>query len=769
MDLFELASQGENDGLWDWDLTSNRIHFSSRWNSILGSEESILGNSPEEWFRRVHPEDLEQVKREIKSHIQNGSPKFEIQHRMLHSDNSYRWMSCHGVITRNKDGKAIRIAGTHSDITGEKVVDDLTGLPNKILLLDRLTRCIKIADDRSSNLFAILLLDLDLPEYMDSCLEPNDRDLVLTAAARRMETCLRVVDTASSPGREHVVARSDGNEFIILIDGLNGVSESKIIAGQLLKEMSAPFEVNGCDVFLSASIGIALSATGYRSAKEVLRDADIALYRAKSLGKGRCEVYDTAIFKSLKAKMALENDLRQALEQQELSVFYQPILSLSSYQVAGFEALVRWKHPIRGTISPVEFIPVAEKTGLMIPLGQWIIKEVCQQLKAWGENPEVGDNLWVSVNLSSTQFKSPLLVKDICKILLEVGHDANSLILELTEGEVMDNPEAANRILMQLRVIGARIALDDFGTGYSSLAHLCRFPLDYLKIDQSFVKNIETSAEAQEIIRTIINLAHQLGLSVITEGIENPAQLDLISSLGCEYGQGFLFSKAISKYDIIPFLKKDFTWVTSDIKPSTISCSDNVKHDTAITETSSLTAVNSGLERQTILQKQAKLWISKVPIITVSSVVILLFTVGLLGSYMTSVFNSPPDEIKIPSPEGYASKPLLNTPKIIERKERAHEYKYEVIHDHFLGSCKGTLKVTKDNLSYIAENGKCSFDVVYPVIRYSLDKDQLEIKTESKAYHFKLIKFSSREENQSKLQEIMKRISNFSQQSVSKK
>jgi len=367
MDRFEMAARGVNDGLWDWDLTTNRIHYSNRWSSMLGNDDPLQGNTPEEWFKRIHPEDLEDVQRKIKSHLENGFNQFTIQHRMLHKDSSYRWMSCHGVITRDKDGKAIRIAGSHSDKTGEKVVDDLTGLPNRILLLDRLTRSIEINKKNSSNLFAVLILDLDLPEPTVNSFGSAVRDQLLVAAARRLETYLRTSDTISRPGFDHLVTRSNSGEFIILIDKLSELSESKIIAERLLKEISAPFEVNRREVFLSASIGIAFSATGYKNPQEVLRDADIALFRSKSLGRGRCEVFDTAVMESAKARLELEGDLQQALERREFSVWYQPIISLSSCKIAGLEALVRWNHPVQGIISPEDFIPAAEKAGLIIP------------------------------------------------------------------------------------------------------------------------------------------------------------------------------------------------------------------------------------------------------------------------------------------------------------------------------------------------------------------------------------------------------------------
>ena len=498
------------------------------------------------------------MRRVIDTELAGSSREFEYQHRLRHNDGTYRWMSCRGVIERNENGQAVRITGSHSDITAEKVVDALTGLPNRLLLLDRLTRSIARAKRSSDHVFALLMLDLDRPETLTARLGSAASDQLLVAAARRLETCLRAGDTGVRLGRDHVVARLGGDVFTVLLDGLNEVGEAKDVAERLLKEVSAPFELNGREVFLSTSCGIALSATGYCRAEEVLRDADTALHRAKSLGKSRCEVFDTAVLVSSQTQLRLEADLQEALDRQEFSLFYQPIMSLASSEIAGFEALVRWQHPVRGMVSPQEFIPIAEKTGLIVPLGRWILREACRQLKAWQENLRIPQNLWVSVNISSLQFARPSLVENICEVLREVQLAPNCLVLELTEGILMVNPEAASSLLMELRVLGVRTGLDDFGTGYSSLTYLRQFPVDYLKIDQSFVQGMETGRDVFEIVRTIRGLAQQLGLRVIAEGIENAGQLDLIRSLNCEYGQGFLFSKPVEHESAETLLKECF-------------------------------------------------------------------------------------------------------------------------------------------------------------------------------------------------------------------
>jgi predicted signal transduction protein with EAL and GGDEF domain len=351
------------------------------------------------------------------------------------------------------------------------------------------------------------------------------------AAARRLETCLRSGDTVARLGRDHTLARLGGDEFSILLDGLNEVADAKTVAERLLKDLAAPLNLDGHEVFVTASIGIALSVTGYNSPDEALRDADTAMYRAKSLGKARCEVFDTAILKSVQAHAELESDLQGALDRQELVVYYQPIVSFDCCRIIGFEALMRWNHPVRGIVPPLEFIPIAEKTGLIIPIGRWILCEACRQVKAWQQLPGVSKDLWVSVNCSSVQLKQSSLVEYVDEVLRNSGLEPHCLVLELTESALMQNPEAARSLLMKLRIIGVQIGLDDFGSGYSSLSYLRQLPVDFVKIDRAFTRRIETSSDVAEIIRSVTGLAHQLGLHAVAEGIEKPEQLELVRSL----------------------------------------------------------------------------------------------------------------------------------------------------------------------------------------------------------------------------------------------
>ncbi len=772
MDRYDLAAQGAKSGLWDWDLTTSRIHYSPIWISMLGCGEIELANTAEEWFKRVHPEDIESVRREIENHLEKGSTEFEIHHRMLHQDGCYRWLACRGIITRDEAGRAIRISGAHSNITAEKVVDALTGLPNRLLLLDRLTRSIEKARKREDFLFAVLLVDLGLFESGLNRLETANVDSLVVATARRLETSLMAYDSSEDEGRAHLVVRSGGEQFIILLDGLSEIGEAKKAAEQLLKEVSSPFEFEGRMVYLSASIGIALSSTGYRNAEEAVRDADTALYRAKSFGKSRCEVFDTLILESTQTRNQLEKDLQSALSRDELKVFYQPIVDLSKHQIVGFEALARWMHPSRGLIMPKEFISIAEKNGIIIPLDRWILQQACRQLKAWQEDPRVPKGLWISANLSGLQFTQPSLVKYIRETLRVTKLDANCLMLELTERSMMENPEAARSLLMQLRVMGARIGLDDFGTGCSSLAYLRQFPLDYLKIDLSFVRSIESSPDTLEIIRAIATLARQLGLRVIAEGIENSRQLELIRSLNCEYGQGFLFSGAVIKDQAEALLLNGLEFQEGvEPKPAPVE-----KGETKI---SSPTNPALALRAPRTVQESGanrRLFSKRIWLLAGLTALILFFLGGLLSKL--NRLDAPPvahmDAPAIPvkveesagkvdpqgSPKALAANASPVPPAVepIAARKKAAVYTFPVVHDHRLGSCKGILTITQDKVSYAPENGKDGLDVKRSQFIYALDDDQLLITSGSKEFRYKTAA-STKEERQSQISKIYQSLS----------
>ena len=543
---YALAVSGANDGLWDWNLQVNEVYFSARWKAMLGFQASDIGVSPEAWFTRVHPEDLEHVKSAVMAHIEGATAHYETEHRMLHQNGTYRWVLSRGLAVRDSSGRATRMAGSHTDITEGKVTDPLTGLPNRLLFVDQLERAIQRAKRRKDYVFALLYVDLDRFKVVNDSLGPLIGDQLLIAVAQRLQLCLRSTDTMTRYEQGHTVARLGGDEFAILLDDFTHVHDATRVAERLQRELMLPFVLHGQEVFTSATIGIAVSATGYDRPEELLRDANTAMHQAKALGKTGCELFDPAMRDHALSRMQLELDLRKAIEHEEFQVYYQPIVSLVTRRIHGFEALVRWQHPHRGLISPVEFIPVAEETRMILPIGHSVLSQACHQMQAWQVRFGASAPSMISVNLSSKQLAHPDLVTQIHKILHETGLAACRLKLEITESSFMDDLDAAIAMLRQLQSMGIQLGIDDFGTGYSSLSYLYRLPVDTLKIDRSFVSRMGPHGEDSEIVGTIISLAHNLKLDVIAEGVETAKQLTQLQALGCEYGQGYYFSRPVN-------------------------------------------------------------------------------------------------------------------------------------------------------------------------------------------------------------------------------
>jgi diguanylate cyclase (GGDEF)-like protein/PAS domain S-box-containing protein len=557
---YALAARGSNDGLWDWNLSTNVVHFSPRWKAMLGYEESQIGDRPEEWFDRIHDADRGRVKEEIAAHQKGLTPHFESEHRVLHKDGSFRWMLSRGVAVHDASENALRMAGSQTDITEGKVSDPLTGLPNRLLFIDRVGRLIKHTKRRKDQLFAVLFLDLDGFKMINDSMGHLIGDQLLLGVAKRLEKCLRSADTVARLGETFTVARLGGDEFTVLLDDIKDPSDAKRAADRMMKALASPFMLGGKEVFTSVSIGIALSNSAYEQPEDILRDADTAMYRAKSLGKARYEVFDADMRASVLARLQLETDLRHALERGEFRNFYQPIVALASGEIAGFEALLRWQHPTRGLLGPIEFIPVAEETGLIRELGWWNLREACRQISVWRASLIAHPYLTISVNLSAKQFLQPNLVEDIRKLLGELSLSPEALKLEITESTVMADPSAAVEMLQQIKSLGIRLAIDDFGTGYSSLSYLHRFPLDTLKIDRSFISGMGDDGEGMEIARTILPMANNLQLDVVAEGVETIQQVTLLKKLQCKYAQGFYFSRPLSAEGTAALLAGDLTW-----------------------------------------------------------------------------------------------------------------------------------------------------------------------------------------------------------------
>jgi len=564
-----LAVRGANDGLWDWNLKTNEVHYSTRWKSMLGYEEGEIGMEPEEWFKRIHPEDVENVRAAVEAHLKGQSTHFESEHRMIPKRrDTHLWVLCRGLAVQDASGEAMRMAGSLTDITLRKVFeeqlsrlalhDSLTALPNRALFLDRLSQVLKHAQRNPDFMFAVLFLDLDRFKVINDGLGHAIGDRLLAAVAERLNASLRATDTVSRAAK--TVARFGGDEFVILLDRLNAVSDATLVVERVQEELRRPFYIEEQEIFTTVSVGIALGEQGYQSAEEVVRNADTAMYRAKTNGKDRFEIFDSDMGAKAVARVQLENDLRRAVERKEFVVHYQPIVSLKAGKIDAVEALVRWQHPERGLVPPIEFIPLAEETGMIIPIGEWVLRTACRQVRSWQINVPPADQLCVSVNLAANDFSRPDLAERIEGHLMETGLGPRHLKLEITEGAILQNIDSVTNALKKLREMRVQLAVDDFGTGYSSLSYLHRFRVNTLKIDRTFVRELETGPESLQIVRTILLLAQALEVDVIAEGIEDEYQLRILRDLGCAFGQGYLFSVPLDAEACGKLLASDPSW-----------------------------------------------------------------------------------------------------------------------------------------------------------------------------------------------------------------
>jgi diguanylate cyclase (GGDEF)-like protein/PAS domain S-box-containing protein len=542
---YALAVRGANDGLWDWNIVSNEAYWSPRWKAMLGYGESEIGTSPDEWLTRVHHADAERVKRTLTAHLANESEYYESEHRLLHRNGSYRWVLCRGAAVRDVNGAVTRLAGSVTDITDAKLADALTGLPNRLLFVDLLDRAIKRSQRRQDYTFALLRLGLDRFKAVNDTLGRQTADRLLVAVAGRLQSSLHAGDAVAQCQPGFTLARLGGDEFTVLLEDIADATDASRVAERLRSALLQPFDVEGQQVFMSAAVGITLSATGYSCPEDALQDAAIALQRAKGDGTTSCELFDPAMRERAVSRLQMETDLRHAIDNREFAVRYQPIISLETGSISAFEALARWHHPARGLLSPMEFIPVAEETGMIDQIGRLILIESCRQMATWRTRFGSDAPGHVCVNVSSRQLTRVDFATEIETILRDTGLEASRLKLEITESAFIKDVAAAGATMRRLQSIGIEWSLDDFGTGYSSLSYLHRLRANTVKIDRSFVSRIGVEKNGMEMVRTILSLAHTLGMDVVGEGVETTAQLAHLRMFGCENAQGFFFSEPV--------------------------------------------------------------------------------------------------------------------------------------------------------------------------------------------------------------------------------
>ena len=537
---YSLVSRTTNDGLWDWDYRKDQVYFSPRWKSMIGYNEDAIGSDPLEWIDRIHLDDKTRVINELYAHKNAETSHFECEYRIKNIEAKYRWMMCRGLAVRDEEGIAYRMIGSHTDITDRKLAEDklvydavhdpLTGLPNRILFLDRLSHCIALFSRRKSYNFALLYLDLDRFKIINDSLGHLLGDQLLIEIGSRIKQIIRNGDTLSRIG---------GDEFVVLCEDIEDLTEATNLADRIQMELAKPIDLNGQKVVVGCSIGITDSSIGYERPEDMLRDADAAMYQSKVCTGSSYEIFDITMHEETMNVLEMESDLRLALEKEQFEIYYQPIVEIDKDEVSGFEALIRWNHPTLGLLLPEEFLDVAIDSRLIVPLGRWVLTQGCKQMQLWKEQWDEAKEWTISINLSAPELAQPDLVTAMYEIIDESQLDSKYLKLEITENSLIKNSSHARQTMNALRARGIHLSIDDFGTGYSSFSYLHQFPFDELKIDRSFISELDNRSDKQQIVNAIVSLAHNLGMKVVAEGSASSAIYENLRGASCEFAQGF--------------------------------------------------------------------------------------------------------------------------------------------------------------------------------------------------------------------------------------
>ena len=551
---YALASKGANDGLWDFDVQSGVCFYSERWREIVGLSNDTKFDTLNQWFALVHPSHQESVKDALNRHIDGSTDRFEAEYQIRCKNGRYLWVQTRGFASRDPAGKAVRIAGSQTDISQRKKYEDqlfkaafhdkLTGLPNRALFLDRLRQALKAFKREGGKQAALMFLDLDRFKFVNDSLGHEAGDQLLISVTKRLELVLRETDT---------LCRLGGDEFTLLAEEIDNQEQALGIANRIIEEITKPFFIYNQQIFISGSVGIVM-IDQREEAETLMRNADLAMYQAKNNGKGRAEIFDKKQYDLVYNTMQVQNDMRSGIDRGEFIPYFQPIVDVKTGDIISLEALMRWDHPKNGIIPPLKFIPIAEETGMINGISEVLIHNVCKQLRMWRH--AFGEK-WIptiSINLSARQVFDQEHLNTLFQIIENSKISPNMIIFEVTESIIMENARYVGEILRNIKSKGFDIAVDDFGTGYSSLSYLATYPFDELKIDRSFVTHIGEDPKKEALVKNIINLARDLGLKTVAEGVETREELKKLQELDCDLAQGYFFAKPMSALEILDYM-----------------------------------------------------------------------------------------------------------------------------------------------------------------------------------------------------------------------
>lgn len=571
-EIFQVVTENAADMIALVDVKGRRLYNSPSYKRILGYSAAELGETSS--FEQIHPDDRMRVLEAAREARESGIGK-RMEYRIKHKDGSWRVLESLASTIRDGQGEVAKLVIVNRDITERKRAeqqleynlfhDPLTGLPNRRRFLDQLQGAFARVRRDAGRSYALLLTNVDHFKVFNETMGTKAGDHILTEIARRLGTELRQQQPSAghdaTGSEEYLLFRLGGDEFAVLLETVGDPSDAMRVARRMQTAVAEPFELESREVRVSASVGIALSTAAHTRAEDILKDADVAMRRAKALGGSRCEVFDEAMHTRAVGRLKLESDLRSALTHCQFRIHYQPVVQLDSRRIVSFEALLRWDHPAQGLISPYRFIEAAEDTGILVSIGHWLIVQACRQLREWEVNDASGQPMNVTVNVSARQFADARLVNDIQDALQQTGIDPARLHLEMTEAIAEADPKLTVTVLAHLKHLGIGVVLDDFGTGAMSLVGLTRFPVDALKIDRSLIREMQTDRTASDIVELIMTMAHKMKYKVIAEGIETARQLERLAELGCEYGQGYYFSQPMESKAALAFMRRQVPWV----------------------------------------------------------------------------------------------------------------------------------------------------------------------------------------------------------------